>query len=83
MRKVSGSVPAIAGDNGYVMSLVLPRVRRRADRPNPWIPAFAGKTVWSMSLRSPIGVGDDGEWGLGTAGVWWVSAFGGTTVWGI
>ena len=31
-----------------------------------WVTGFVSITVWGMSWRSPIGVGDDGEWRSGT-----------------
>ena len=41
-------VAAFAGDDGYVGSVVLPRVRRGGSHPHPWVPAFAGKTDWRV-----------------------------------
>ena len=49
-------VAAFVGDDGYVMSLVLLHVRRRATHPHPWAPAFAGATVWWVAVFA----GDDG-----------------------
>ena len=40
-----------------------------------WVTGFASITVWGMWWRSPIGVGDDGEWRSGTTGVWWDAVF--------